>query len=173
MHFLDLTDIEKKVFLKNFIFKNIIGKNISGILIPDKYYCSRFAVACAKTIFNWQKDYKFISGNAWDLKYNKNYKLVYSSKEGKQFDLDILKPGMLLLLYNKLSSYNKIIDKMKNPVDYTHVILYLGKIDSKYCFIHMYKDYSETIDFDELFSKIGRYSENEFEIKEVLSYIGD
>ena len=173
MGFLELTDIEKKKFLKKFIFKDIVGKKISNIIIPDKHYCSRFVVASAKTIFNWKKEYKKISGNAWNLKYNPNYKLVFSSKEGIKLDLKTLEPGMFLLLYNKISLYNDVKDKMNKPVDYTHVVLYVGKIDSKLHFIHMYKDYSELIDFDGLFSKTCTYSENEFEIKEVLSYIGD
>jgi hypothetical protein len=37
----------------------------------------------------------------------------------------------------------------------------------------MYDSYSELIDFEGLFSKTGKYFENEFEIKEVLSYVGE
>jgi hypothetical protein len=172
MCFLKLKDSEKKTFLKNFVFKNLIGKKISNIIIPNKHYCSRFAVISAKTIFDWKKEYREVSGNAWDLKYNSNYKLVYSFKENKPFNIELLNPGMFVLLYNNLSAYNNKKDIYNKKIEYTHVILYLGIIDKKPFFIQMYNDYSELIDFETLFSKSGRYSENKFEIKEVLEYVG-
>lgn len=149
----------------------LINKRIKNIHLPAKHFCSRFAINVAIDLFDWKVSYNEISGNAWDLKYNPNYTIVWDYKNGN-VNKDGFLPGMLFGIYNKLSKYNGIKDLKNNSVEYTHIALYLGKFSKKYLFIHLYDSYSEIISYDDLFSKESnnKYLNNCFKIKEILMF---
>jgi hypothetical protein len=128
--------------------------------------CSKYARLSAKKIFH--KTYN--PDHAWDLKYDN--KTIYEFKENEiQNDsiisesiknlilYDILKPGMMIVSkrdmkpdeYKKYKS-GKIpgLDKKKNKIEDTHVILYLGINDNKEPeFFHQWENQREKITIED------------------------
>ncbi len=97
-----------------------------GVLTLDPLKCSTYIRMAALEIFGLHYSYS----DSWNRKYNDEliYEVGFSSLE-ELAEKKILKPGMILGLYNPESKYRGYIDKLGQPNKYTHVALYLGLND--------------------------------------------
>lgn len=90
------------------------------------FYCSRYVQFAAKDLFGLE----YSRSDAWNRRYDDqlvgpitNAELKTRASEGK------LIPGDIIGFYNPSSSHNQDIDKNGKPVQYTHVMLFVG-VDS-------------------------------------------
>jgi hypothetical protein len=86
--------------------------------------CAKYARHVAKDVFG--KTYQ--PDDAWDLQY-KNKVVAQVSRRTtleKLADRGILRPGMMVGIYNPRSDFNSGRDEKGKPREYTHVIVYLG-----------------------------------------------
>ncbi len=143
-HSVNFSNLEEAVLTKEEKEKKfnekVIEYNSSKIKLPYYHnippgFCSQYAKTVAKNLFNkeyvWEKN-KPNSGAAWNLRYsNEVVEKLDSLGEIKELIInDVLKPGMLVGIYNPKSRHNNKKDLKGNKVDYTHVMLYVG-IDKK------------------------------------------
>ncbi|MBP7708762.1 hypothetical protein KA107_03680 [Candidatus Pacearchaeota archaeon] len=94
--------------------------------IPDNH-CAQYARQAAKDLFG--KIYP--RADAWNMRYDS--KIVARSEKGiseeklsKLAEAGVLKPGMILGVYNPRSTYNGHTDKTGNKLEYSHVVIYTG-----------------------------------------------
>jgi len=114
-------------------------------------WCAGYAVLTSRDKFNKNL---FYADWAWNLKYNKNNKVVAQvngnkklrqlSKKGK------LKRGMIVTFHNPYSTYNNRMDKKRKPVTYTHAATYAGTEDNEPMFYHQYKNRMEKMSLKNL-----------------------
>ncbi len=95
--------------------------------IPDNW-CSHYAKRVAKDLFG--KIYPEKT-DAWNLRYAckvvaRSEKGISEEKLSKLAETGVLKPGMLLGVYNPRSRYNERKDKTGKQLEYSHVVVYLG-----------------------------------------------
>lgn len=86
--------------------------------------CTRYARMVAYDLFGKT----FAHGDAWDRKYSD---IVVDTLAGSKTleslaENDILKPGMLVGVYNPHTTRVDQKDKHGNPADFTHTVVYLG-----------------------------------------------
>ena len=115
-------------------------------------HCSRYGVISAEDLFG--KEY--VREKAWNLRY-KN-KIASPFKEDQNLKElvtnNILRPGMLIGIYNPKSDYNNKIDLEGNKAKYTHIATFLGINDSgELEFAHQFGKKSDKITEQELRKK--------------------
>lgn len=112
-------------------FKNVCVDNtptdcVSFWSNPKVNYCSAFVRNFNNNFFG----YRFDSADAWDLAKQPNNKSIWKATTDslQEKDFDLLIPGSVLGIKHNNTSY-------KNK-EYSHVVVYLGKIGSRHYIIH-------------------------------------
>jgi len=114
--------------------------------------CSRYVNMAA------QKHYgevdSFPQRDAWNMRYASKIvaklktKNKYDEMEGLREE-GILRPGMVLGVYNPFSIYRNTLDETGHKAKYTHVLLYVGKDkEGKLLFDHQWNNKTMRVDFD-------------------------
>lgn len=111
---------------KNVCVSNTPTECVSFWSNPKVNYCSAFVRNFNKNFYG----YNFDSANAWDLAKQKNNISIWKATTGslQEKDYDLLIPGSVLGIKHNNTNYK---DK-----EYSHVVVYLGKIGSKHYIIH-------------------------------------
>lgn len=111
---------------KNMCINNTPTDCVSFWSNPKVNFCSAFVRNFNKNFYG----YNFDSANAWDLAKQPNNKSIWKATTDslKEKDYDLLIPGSVLGIKHNNTSYK---DK-----EYSHVVVYLGKIGSKHYIIH-------------------------------------
>lgn len=130
---------------------------------PKVNFCSAFT----RNFSNYFFGYKYDSADAWDLAKQPNNKSIWKAVSGTlpESSYDALIPGSILGVRHNNTSY---LDK-----EYSHVVVYLGKLGSHHYIIHAFGDTLKIEKLD-VFLKTtargknvyGRYEDGQ--IKEVL-----
>ncbi len=113
------------------VFKNVCIDNtptecVSFWSNPKVSYCSAFI----RNFNNYYFGYRFDSANAWDLADQPNNKSIWKTTTGSlsESSYDYLIPGSVLgIKHNNTSYWDK---------EYSHVVVYLGKMGSSHYVIH-------------------------------------
>ncbi len=147
----------ERIIEKDKIFERKILEQSSDEISAPQYrtppdYCSRYAKIAAENLFG--KEY--VREKAWNLRY-KN-KIASPFKEDQNLKElvtnNILRPGMLIGIYNPKSDYNNKIDLEGNKAKYTHIATFLGINDSgELEFAHQFGKKSDKITEQELRKK--------------------
>jgi len=114
-----------------------------------KNQCSKYARLAAKSLF----DLTYSPADAWNRKYCDKVVAKLSEKNSlEELVKDgTLKQGMIVGIYNPKSLYNFGRDQSNNPIEYTHVALYLGtNLKEELVFAHKYEKKTEVVSAKEI-----------------------
>ncbi len=97
--------------------------------------CALYARLATEQLFNKH----YTHSHAWDRRYNDVLVAKVDNKSLKDFEASgILKPGMIIGMYNPKSTYNNWLDSKNKKVTYTHNVVYLGKDKGNLVFGHQF-----------------------------------
>ncbi len=95
------------------------------------------SLSCAKYVQKAAQKYygevdSFPQRDSWNMRYASTIVAKFKEKDKYQElntlrEEGILRPGMILGVYNPRSAYNDTLDEKGNKAKYTHVLIYVGK----------------------------------------------
>jgi len=116
--------------------------------VPENH-CSKYARLAAKSLF----DLTYSPADAWNRKYCDKVVAKLSEKNSLEelVKEGTLKQGMIVGIYNPKSLYNFSRDQSGNPIEYTHVALYLGtNLTKELVLVHKYGKKTEVLSAREI-----------------------
>lgn len=112
-----------------------LGQICEQIYVRETNYCAQFSVIAAKKIYAVDYDLD----HAWLLNQKQNNIVVWNKDINKKISYSDIPEGAILGIITK--NNNQIIDQFKlDTQKYTHVVLFVGKIDGVDSIISLEKD---------------------------------
>jgi len=112
-----------------------LGQICEQIYVRETNYCSQFCVIAAKKIYAVDYDLD----HAWLLNQKENNIVVWNRDINKKINYSDIPEGAILGIITK--NNNQIIDQFKlDTKKYTHVVLFIGKIDGVESIISLEED---------------------------------